>query len=218
MRGSAGGAFEWNRSFRSGILVLMNEITVSGWTVLDTAHEALRSTVRGITAADLDRPTPCSEWTVAQVLQHAAGDQLAYAASITGGPGPDFNPFAPSGSLDAEPLALLEPALTAGAAAWATVDRDAAEAPVPVPPGSLAPWLGAGAAALDAAVHAWDIALATGQESPLTAGLARDLHKVAVEIVEPLRRFGAYAAPIDAPGDEIADLLHYLGRDPAWTA
>ena len=55
-------------------------------------------------------------------------------------------------------------------------------------------------------------------QAALTAGLARDLLKVAIEIVEPLRRFGAYAAPIDAPGDEIADLLHYLGRDPAWTA
>jgi uncharacterized protein (TIGR03086 family) len=209
---------EWNESFRSAILDTMNEITVSGWTVLDTAQEALRSTVRGITAADLDRPTPCSGWTVAQVLQHAAGDQLAYSASITGGPGPDFNPFAPSGTLDGEPLALLEPALDACAAAWATVDRDALEAPVPVPPGSLAPWLGAGAAALDAAVHAWDIAVATGQRSPLTPDLARELHKTAVEIVEPLRQFGAYAAAIDAPGDDVADLLHYLGRDPAWTA
>ncbi|MEU9017953.1 TIGR03086 family metal-binding protein [Actinomadura sp. NPDC048394] len=196
----------------------MNAINVSGRPVLDTAHEALRSTVRGITATDLDRPTPCTEWTVAQVLQHATGDQLAYAASITGGPGPDFNPFTPSGVLDGEPLALLEPALTACAAAWATVDRDAAEAPVPLPPGSLAPWLGAGAAALDAAVHAWDIAVATGQEPPLTADLARELHKVATEIVEPLRGFGAFAAAIDAPGDEVARLLHYLGRDPAWTA
>ncbi|MDL4820802.1 TIGR03086 family metal-binding protein [Actinomadura opuntiae] len=196
----------------------MNATTISGWNLLDTAHEALRSTVRGISAADLDRPTPCSEWTVAQVLQHATGDQLAYAAAITGGPGPDFNPFAPSGTLDGEPLALLEPALTACTAAWATVDRDAAEAPVPVPPGSLAPWLGAGAAALDAAVHAWDIAAATGQDSPLTPGLAGELHKVATEIVEPLRQFGAFAAAIEAPGDEVADLLHYLGRDPAWTA
>ncbi|MGP4028347.1 TIGR03086 family metal-binding protein [Actinomadura sp. 3N407] len=197
----------------------MNQITPSRWTDLDTAHEALRDVVRAVPAHDLDRPTPCADWTVAQVIQHAAGDQLAYASSITGEPGPDFDPFAPSGKLDGAPMDLVDTCVSACAAAWATIGRDTAEVAVPVPPGSLTPETGAGAAALDAAVHAWDIAVATGQASPLTPALARTLLDVAAQIVEPLRPYGAYAAAIEhTGGDDVAALLRYLGRDPGWTA
>jgi Mycothiol maleylpyruvate isomerase N-terminal domain len=49
--------------------------------------------VLGVADNDWDRPTPCDQWNVTQVLQHAAGDQLAYAAAITGGSGPSENPL-----------------------------------------------------------------------------------------------------------------------------
>ncbi|MUN36485.1 TIGR03086 family metal-binding protein [Actinomadura litoris] len=190
----------------------------TGWDLLDAAHAALLGTVRRVPAGAWTRPTPCAEWNVAQVVQHAAGDQLAFAAAITGGPGPDFNPFAPDGVIDGAPADLLEPMVAACAAAWATVGADAESVPVPVPPHALPPAVGAGAAALDAAVHAWDVARATGQPSPLTPGLAVGLLDVARQIVEPLRRYGAYAPAIEGAGDDETALLHYLGRDPHWTA
>ena len=56
------------------------------WDVLNAAHAMLRTVVRGVDADGWTRPTPCEQWTVTQVLQHAAGDQLAFAAAITGGP------------------------------------------------------------------------------------------------------------------------------------
>ncbi|MGI9008893.1 MAG: maleylpyruvate isomerase N-terminal domain-containing protein [Streptosporangiaceae bacterium] len=34
-------------------------------------------------------PKPCAEWTVAQVLRHALGDQKAYAGVLTGTGFPD---------------------------------------------------------------------------------------------------------------------------------
>lgn len=79
--------------------------------------------------------------------------------------------------------------------------------------------LGVGGCALDAAVHAWDIAVASGQPSPLTVQLAQALMPVATSIVEPLRAYGAYAPAIaPEPGDdEVAALLRYLGRRPDWT-
>jgi hypothetical protein len=104
------------------------------------------------------------------------------------------------------------------AQAWAGVDRDAAEVPVPMPPNKMTPELGAGACALDAAVHAWDIAVATGQPSPLTPELAAGLLPVARETTEAVRGFayGPALAP-EAADDEAATLLRYLGRDPHWT-
>lgn len=198
----------------------MNDgVISSGWDVLDTSHEALRTTVREIPSDGWRLPTPCAAWTVTQVFQHAVGDQIGFAAALTGEPGPDFNPFDPPGELEgADPAAYLEDALGRAAKAWAAVDRDATDVPVPVPPHKLSPWSGSAACGLDAAVHAWDLALATGQPSPLTAELARPLLRIAKEIVEPLRAYGAYATALDPDqgDDDVAVLLRYLGRDPHW--
>ncbi|HUR07405.1 MAG TPA: TIGR03086 family metal-binding protein [Nonomuraea sp.] len=198
----------------------MSENITTGWDVLDASHQALRQVVRGVPAGGWDLPTPCERWNVTQVLQHAAGDQVGFAAFLTGEPGPAENPFEPSGELAEDAQAYTEAAMERSARAWAGVDKNAEEVSVPVPPNKMAPALGVGACALDAAVHAWDIALATGQPSPLTPELARELLPVAKSIVEPLRQWGAYAAVVPAePGDdEVAELLRYLGRNPAWTA
>lgn len=191
----------------------------TAWTVLNEAHAALRTSVGDVPADAWDLVTPCAEWNVTQVLQHAAGDQLAFASALTGGPGPAENPFAPSGKMDGSPEAMAEEAMKASANAWANVAEDAEEVTVPVPPGKLAAPVGVGACALDAGVHAWDIAIATGRPSPLTPRLARDLMPVAKAIVEPLRAYGAYAAALEpeAGDDDAAALLRYLGRRPDWT-
>src|SRR5689334_3847268 len=104
------------------------------WLVLDEAHRALRTVTAGLGAEDWTRPTPCSQWNVAQVLQHAAGDQLGYAAAMSGHGGPDFDPFAPTGDL---PGGFVEEALRTAEAAWATVAPDAPAVPTPLPQGQL---------------------------------------------------------------------------------
>lgn len=70
--------------------------------------------------------------------------------------------------------------------------------------------------ALDAAVHAWDIAVATGRPSPLGERMATHLRTAATGLIEPLRQWGAYADVVAAqPGDDaVAALLRYLGRNP----
>jgi uncharacterized protein (TIGR03086 family) len=190
----------------------------STWTILDGAHAALRDATAALTPADLTRPTPCAQWNVAQVLRHSAGDQRAYAAAITGRDGPTEDPFAPSGVPILDPAELLEPALAASAAAFATVDP-AGTTPTPLPHGALPAATAAGAAALDAAVHAWDLAVAAGRPSPLDDDLAARLLPVAHAIVEPLREYGVYAAALEPTDTEgaAARLLRYLGRDPHWT-
>jgi uncharacterized protein (TIGR03086 family) len=192
---------------------------MNSWRILlDSSHQALRTVAAGLTDADADAATPCEKWTVTQVLQHATGDQIGYAAAITGGPWPAEDPFAPSGHLDADPVAFVETGIGASSSAFEQVADDDASVPTPLPMGAMEAWRAAGACALDAAVHAWDIAVATGQPSPLTPAMARDMMEVAVTIVEPLRGF-AYAEPLAAqPGDgDVEALLRYLGRDPRFS-
>lgn len=195
-------------------------MTGTGFAALDASHEALRTVVGALAAADLNRPTPCAQWSVTQVLRHAAGDQLAYAAFLDGGAGPDENPFEPSATPPQDPKAHVEQAVGRAAAAWAEVAPDAEEVSVPVPPNKMSAQVGAGACALDAAVHAWDLAKAIGRPSPLTPELSADLLAVARHFVEPLRQFGAFAPELPGQeGDDAeAELLRYLGRDPRWTA
>ena len=217
MIGTAGsrGLRDFNRGEESSV----SDNGTMDRDLLDRSHQALRSAVLGVAPQDWRLPTPCDQWNVTQVLQHAAGDQLAYVAAITGGPGPSENPFTPSGQLDRAPLAVMDQALQAAADAWRSVADDDPGVPTPLPQGALPAWLAAGACALDAAVHAWDIAQATGQHSPLTPAMARSLMAVATQIVEPLRGF-AYAPALDGRGDDDAAalLLLYLGRRPDWTS
>jgi uncharacterized protein (TIGR03086 family) len=169
-----------------------------------------------ISDANQQAPTPCTDWTVTQVLQHAAGDQLAWAAALGVGGGPAENPFTPSGQLAGAVRDLLDPALATARAAWATVRPKTV--PTPLPQGELPAPIAAAACALDAAVHAWDIAAALGQPGFLPDQLAAQL-LTARTIIEPLRQFGAYATALPPqPGDgPSAELLRYLGRDPHWS-
>jgi uncharacterized protein (TIGR03086 family) len=201
----------------------MSQIAMTGWKILDEARAMLLAAAAGVPADAWSRPAPCTEWTAAQVLQHAALDQRVWGATLAGTPLPTDNPFAPSGQLGTEPVVYADHALAESAPGWASAGQRAGPVPTPLPQGKMEPARAAGAAALDAAIHAWDIAVATGQGSPLTDALARSLLPVAVSIVEPLRQFGAYAQPVDRgtpgwPAGDAAVLLCYLGRRPDWAA
>jgi len=187
--------------------------------VLTTALDQLRRTAAGVPADLLDAPTPCAQWTVAQVLHHAAGDQHAWASVVGSASLPSYDPFAPPQRLDRGVAEVVDAAVEVASRVWAQVDPAADSLPTPLPPvPAMEPALAAAACALDAAVHAWDVAVATGQPSPLSVELAEQLLPAARATADPLRGF-AYAAALPAePGDDaVATLLRHLGRDPGWT-
>ena len=90
-------------------------MTESTWNVITDSLSLLRNAAMLVSGANADAPTPCSAWTVTQVLQHAAGDQLAWAGAIGVGTGPAENPFMPSGVLKGSVDELIEPALATAA-------------------------------------------------------------------------------------------------------
>ncbi|GII64401.1 hypothetical protein Skr01_44860 [Sphaerisporangium krabiense] len=189
--------------------------------VLAASYRALENSVAGVRDGQEDNATPCSEWTVTQVIQHAAADQLAYAKMLGVGNGPAYDPFSPSGAIDGTAAELVKDALERTTLAWAAVSDDTETVPTPLPHGDLPTPVAAVMCALDAGVHAWDIAIATGQPSPLDDELAGHLLAAARGIVEPLRQWGAYAPVVEAEAADgpsatpvVDELLRYLGRDP----
>lgn len=77
----------------------MNQSTSDHRAALAASHNALRAAVLGVGETGWTLPTPCDQWNVTQVLQHAAGDQRAHAAAITGhgGPAETHSPLRASG-------------------------------------------------------------------------------------------------------------------------
>src|SRR6202030_1220736 len=100
------------------------DMSVQNWTVINESLGLLEAAAAAITDANRQAPPPCTQWTVTQVLQHAAGDQLAWAAAIGVGAGPAENPFTPSGRLAGSVDDLVEQALAAARTAWAGVRSD----------------------------------------------------------------------------------------------
>ncbi|MQY28546.1 TIGR03086 family metal-binding protein [Nocardia aurantia] len=184
--------------------------------VLATSLRALTEVVAEVGPEQGELATPCAEWTVTQVIQHAAADQLAYAQALGVGTGPAYDPFAPSGALDVPATELAAAAVAESAAAWATVAGGTETVPTPLPHGDLPTPVAGVLCALDAAAHAWDIAVAIGRPSPLTEDLAAALLLAAEGVIEPLRQWGAYAPVVEGEsGDTTVDqLLRYLGRIP----
>jgi hypothetical protein len=174
-------------------------MTPSEWPVLREAQDAIRVVVARVPEGGWRAPTPCEQWDVTQVLQHAVADQVAYVSKLTGGPGPSYDPFSPTGELEGAPVELLEEVLRSSADAFGAVDPDDPAVPVPLPP--------------------FQLPAATGQPSPLTPSLARSLRPVADALVEPLRgfAFGAATEPEAGAGDVDA-LLNHLGRRADWKA
>ncbi|MFI6353953.1 TIGR03086 family metal-binding protein [Streptomyces sp. NPDC050743] len=171
--------------------------------------------VAAVPEEDWGRPAPCSEWTVRRVLNRARIDQQAYGLVLRAGrPGED--PFRLADALHGGPLAELDKVLDAVADACAGPPADAGSVPAPLGLLPLPPAAGAGA--LDAAVHAWDIAVATGRIRPLAPAPAAGLGPVADQLVPRLREYGVFAPALasDGPQGAAASLLAFLGRGPEW--
>ncbi|WP_406463545.1 TIGR03086 family metal-binding protein [Streptomyces sp. NBC_01622] len=188
-----------------------------GIEVLTRSHDYLREVIAAVPGSDWSAPTPCSEWTVRQVLNHARIDQQAYGLVLTGDR-PDSDPFHPADALDGDPVAALDKVLRAVAEGYAALPAEADQVPTPLGPMPLP--FAAATAAMDAAVHAWDIAVATGQNRPLEADLAEGIWPAADRLVDQLRdayRVFAPAREVTAEYDRAETLLAFLGRDPHWT-
>src|SRR5947209_8476228 len=105
--------------------MIENNAPAARWPILVEAHQILAAAVRGVPADGWGARTPCEQWSVAQVAEHAALDQLLYASSLTGAEKPAGDAFQPTGELAEDPAAFVADAVTASAAAFAEVGVDA---------------------------------------------------------------------------------------------
>ncbi|MEV0548137.1 TIGR03086 family metal-binding protein [Nocardia salmonicida] len=183
----------------------------------EPAARSLAAVVDGITDDQLADPTPCAESTVRDLLAHVVGLTEAFRQAATKeSVGRSVPP--PAGSDSPLPddwrtrIAAQLETLTAVwrvAQAW---DGDTEAGGVELPAAVMA------IVALDEiTIHAWDLAVATGQELTVTPVDLAILHEFLRE-TDPAGTPGLFGPIVEIPADAPAfdRLLGLTGRDPAW--
>jgi uncharacterized protein (TIGR03086 family) len=179
--------------------------TVDPLTQLGQVGPLLAGVVGNITSDDLDRPTPCREFTVRGVLQHMIGGATLFAAA--------YRQETPSEPDLSDVLAGFGPAMESlfGAlTAPGALDQKIAAPFGEVPGEAFARYI-----ALDGLIHGWDLATATGQAYNPPDDLVAEIEAYAHQAVDPLRGEAFSEAVEPAPdATPIERLAAYTGRRP----
>ncbi len=179
------------------------------------ALDATREVVAAIRDSDWSRPTPCADWDVRALLNHVVAGNW-WASRLASGATIDEVGSEYDGDV-LRPSPLGEYHESAVAAARAFEAPGALDAPCAVSYGPVPGSVYAGHRLLDVAVHGWDLAVATGQPSPLTPELVDACARVIEPQLDQLRASGMFGTeqPVPAGADASTRLLRTLGRSPA---
>ena len=172
-----------------------------------------RAMALAVTPELLSCPTPCREWDLRMLLRHASESLAAIGEGIeTGRVGLD--PAAEDGDLAADPARAFRDRAGRLLDAWSGSGHQHQVIEIAGCP--LAASVMAGAAALEVAIHGWDISQACGQRQPIPRALATGLLAIASVLVPRAGRPPLFAAPVTVsaaagPSDQLAA---FLGRAP----
>ncbi|MFE3191063.1 TIGR03086 family metal-binding protein [Nocardia sp. NPDC059240] len=198
------------------------QLLASGTELLSFDARAVRTSievVEGLTAADLERPTPCEGWNLRNLLEHCIVQHRGFAAASRGED--DLALWKPQ-PLSDDPVAEYREAAEEVLAAFAEPGVLERQFPLPeVRDGIVIPApLAISFHFIDYIVHTWDLARALGKtvefdDDLLAAGLPV---AEAVPQGEHREQPGSSFAPVvDAPEASGLDrILAVLGRSPAW--
>ena len=178
--------------------------TVTGWCDL----------VGAVGADQWDRPTPCSEWTVRDLVNHVTGEDLWTVPLLRGSTIEEVGD-----RFDGDLLGSTPAEAASGAAAGALT-----EVATRLPAGGTV-HLSYGEEQLDEyvrqlaadhLVHGWDLAVATGASPRLDEDAVAAVAGWYADREELYRGGGVVAARTGAFDDPQSDLLAGFGRDPGW--
>jgi len=181
-------------------------------TYVELLHRAANYTLSAIdtvTPDRLSRPTPCKQWNLHMLLSHIGESVAAFEESRVCG---HVALFAAQRTTATDPTDSLRDRLTRLMDGWsaASDDRYIAVADHRLPLSTIA-----ATAALEIAVHGWDIVQASGRGQPIPADLAAELLRISTQLITDDNRHRLFAPPVhtSVPGPG-AELIAFLGRRP----
>ncbi|MFE4514295.1 TIGR03086 family metal-binding protein [Kitasatospora sp. NPDC056783] len=178
-----------------------------------TALDQLEKLLATITPADLDRPTPCAEFTLRLLLNHVVGGIHRFAYMGEGGSALDVEAAVEDPSDEGWPAAL-DRARARVTAAWA--DDAKLTRPTTAPWGEVSGAMAVGGYLMELVTHSGDIATSLGRGFALDDDLARAALAVAEFALPAERRvpgvpFGA-VRPVAEDADVHTRLAAWTGR------
>jgi uncharacterized protein (TIGR03086 family) len=191
-------------------------------SIVDLDAQAVRASVQVVSrasAADLARPTPCPDWTLAELLAHMTAQHNGFAAAAAGD-GADLVHWQ-TGAPVADPVGEYAAAAERVIAAFAAAGVLAGEFVLP----EISPTLRFPAAEaigfhfVDYVVHGWDVARALGRDYDLEPYVLAAVLPIAQAVPDgERRRPGAAFAPRVAAtsGGPLDRIVALLGRRPDW--
>ena len=183
-------------------------------TMLQRVVDETTTLVENTTEADLTKPTPCTEWTVKDLINHITGGSTMFAVSAETGAVPDdmVGQLLGGDNLGDDYKGAFKAATTRALAAFE--QPGVMDKMVKLPFGEMPAGIALNIAVFDVATHACDLAKATGQkvtdDELLEGALA-----IGTQMIGPeLRGAGMFdeAQPIDDAASASERLLAFAGR------
>jgi uncharacterized protein (TIGR03086 family) len=167
---------------------------------------AMERVLRGVTDADLDNHTPCTEFTVSQLADHVVGGVSALGA-MAGGSVEDASAAPVESRIADVAQQVLE-----------TWRARGLEGSVPFGESEMPATTAAGIMSVEFLVHGWDFATATDQLLPVSDEVAEYALGLAQRIISPSSRGagGNFAdeVPVGPGADALERLIAFTGRKP----
>ncbi|MFD7729840.1 TIGR03086 family metal-binding protein [Kitasatospora phosalacinea] len=179
------------------------------------ALERFGDLVRAVPDGAWQAPTPCTDWTVRQLVGHLTSEQLWVPDLLAGATVAEIGDRFDGDVLGDDPVAAWTAAADAARAAFAA--PGALERTVQL---SYGPRRADGYAremTVDAVVHAWDLAQGTGADPTVDPAAAEFALAELAPQADALAASGLFADPVPVPAgaDAATRLLGLVGRDPA---
>lgn len=175
------------------------------------------SVVHQIEGHQWDAPTPCTEWTVRDLVNHLVYEQLWVPWLLRGATLEEVGDRFEGDVVGDDPVGAWAESADRARAAWAT--PGAVDAEVHVSSGLIPAREYGWQMITDLAVHGWDLAVAIGVPHPITDELGRELYDLAAPDIQMWEQAGIVApsVPVDADASPADQLVALLGRDPQWS-
>lgn len=180
-------------------------------------HRTVETWVDRVNAVGPDAwewPTPCREWTVRDLVNHVAGEDLWTVPLLEGATLEEVGSRFDGDLLGQDPIGT---ALAAAMGATTSVAQrlpDGGTVHLSYGQEQAAEYVHQLAA--DHLVHAWDLAVASSGDPRLDPHLVSEVAAWFAGRRDAYQSAGVIAAPVAASGDAQARLLAAFGRDPAW--
>jgi uncharacterized protein (TIGR03086 family) len=185
-----------------------------GARLLEPSISYVLGVVPAVTPELLARSTPCAEWDLRMLLGHACESLAAFSEGLEAGR-VGLDPAAPDEVLAADPARAFRDRARRLLNVWTGPGPQRPVIDIAGCP--LAARVMAAAAALEVAVHGWDVSRACGQRQPIPRALATSLLAIAPVLVPRDGRPPLFAAPVTvaATASPSSRLAAFLGRSPA---